>query len=344
MKRISILLCVLLTGTYLTAQDTVNYRPNVHGTVRAKYEYQPDLEAGRFQVRNARVSMDGMVHRMLGYKAEIDLSDAGKLRMLDAYVLLKPWQRLRFTIGQMRVPFAIDSHRSPHLQYFANRSFIAKQVGDVRDVGTMLGYTFWPEGRSLTLEGGLFNGSGITDQTRWSGSLNYALKAQYRPLPGLNVVLSTQLIRPDTVCIRLYDAGVSYDWRRWHFEVEYLFKHYAHRAFTDVNAVDAFVCYGLPLKRVFRRISFLARYDYMTDHSYGKELLTVGQTDEGVPVRRFGITDYARQRVTGGVTLSLALPFEADIRLNYEKYMYHADGIPKESEQDKLVMEFMVHF
>ena len=31
--------------------------------------------------------------------------------------------------------FTIDAHRSPHLQYFANRSFIAKQVGNVRDVG-----------------------------------------------------------------------------------------------------------------------------------------------------------------------------------------------------------------
>ncbi len=48
---------------------------------------------------------------------------------------------LNFTIGQMRVPFTIDAHRSPHQQYFANRSFIAKQVGNVRDVGFTAGYT-----------------------------------------------------------------------------------------------------------------------------------------------------------------------------------------------------------
>lgn len=30
--------------------------------------------------------------------------------------------------------FSIDAHRNPSAQYFANRSFIAKQVGDMRDV------------------------------------------------------------------------------------------------------------------------------------------------------------------------------------------------------------------
>ena len=37
-----------------------------------------------------------------------------------------------------RVPFTIDAHRSPHVRFFANRSFIGKQVGDVRDVGATL--------------------------------------------------------------------------------------------------------------------------------------------------------------------------------------------------------------
>ena len=59
----------------------------------------------------------------------------GKIKMLDAYTRITPWKTLQFTIGQERVPFTIDAHRSPHQQYFANRSFIAKQVGNVRDVG-----------------------------------------------------------------------------------------------------------------------------------------------------------------------------------------------------------------
>ena len=106
--------------------ESKDYLPEIHGTIRGKYEYQTTMGAGRFEVRNA-------------YKAEIDLSDEGSIKMLDAYARLFPAKGLTVTAGQMRVPFTIDAHRSPHQQYFANRSFIAKQVGNVRDVGITLG-------------------------------------------------------------------------------------------------------------------------------------------------------------------------------------------------------------
>lgn len=37
--------------------ETKDYLPEVHGTIRAKYEYQTTMGAGRFEVRNARVSV-----------------------------------------------------------------------------------------------------------------------------------------------------------------------------------------------------------------------------------------------------------------------------------------------
>lgn len=42
--------------------------------------------------------------------------------------------------------------------------------------------------------------------------------------------------------------------------------------------------------------------------------------------------------------LSLSKPFRTDIRLNFEKYFYRNGGIPKPSEKDKAVVEFMTHF
>ena len=45
-----------------------------------------------------------------------------------------------------------------------------------------------------------------------------------------------------------------------------------------------------------------------------------------------------------GLTFSFGKPFQADLRLNYEKYFYDDDAIPLESEQDKLVVEMMVRF
>ena len=104
-----------------------DYLPEVHGTIRAKYEYQTGMNAGRFEVRNARVSLTGNILPSVAYKAEIDLSDEGQIKMLDAYARIFPLKGLTVTAGQMRVPFTIDAHRSPHQQYFANRSFIAKQ-------------------------------------------------------------------------------------------------------------------------------------------------------------------------------------------------------------------------
>lgn len=100
---------------------------------------------------------------LVAYKAEIDLSDEGSIKMLDAYARVFPMKDLNFTIGQMRVPFTIDAHRSPHQQYFANRSFIAKQVGNVRDVGFTTAYKH-TSGFPFILEAGLFNGSGLTNQ------------------------------------------------------------------------------------------------------------------------------------------------------------------------------------
>lgn len=313
-----------------------DYLPAIHGTVRAKYEYQTVTNESRFQVRNARFSLTGNVLPIVAYKAEIDLSDQGTIRMLDAYTRIFPVKHLDFTIGQMRVPFTIDAHRSPHQQYFANRSFIAKQVGDVRDVGATLAYTRKNAALPFILEGGLFNGSGLTNQKEWQKTLNYSLKGQLWFAKGWNLTLSTQMIKPEAIRINMYDIGIYYETDKFHIEAEYLYKKYGHSSFDDVHAVNSFVNYDLPLHKFFHKMSFLVRYDMMNDHSNG---LGMDET-----TRRLPITDYARKRLTGGLTFSFSKAFVADIRLNYEKYFYKKGGIPKDSEQDKLVIEFMTRF
>ena len=312
------------------------YLPEVHGTVRGKYEYQTSTDEQRFQVRNARVSLDGKVHSLVSYKAEIDLSDEGQIKMLDAFARVTPLEDFKITVGQMRVPFTIDAHRSPHQQYFANRSFIAKQVGNVRDVGATLGYSM-DEGFPFILEGGVFSGSGLTAQKEWHRVLCYSAKLQLMPWKDYNLTLSTQRIRPENVNIYMYDIGTYYKWNNWHFEVEGLYKRYAHDSFQDVWAVDAFVNYDWFIQKKkfpFKKISFLARFDYMGDHSDG----TLNEDGQ------MYITDYERKRVTGGLTFSFGKPFQADLRLNYEKYFYDNQALAKASEQDKLVVEMMVRF
>lgn len=342
-KKLILPLLALCVGLPLHAQeeDKVDLTPKVHGTIRGKYEYQTEEGDGRFQIRNARVSLEGKVAKAVEYKAEIDLSDEGQIKMLDAYTKIKPVRGFDFTIGQMRVPFTIDAHRSPHQQYFANRSFIAKQVGNVRDVGATLGYSF-NVGIPIILQAGMFNGSGLTNQKDfWTNNINFSAKAQFFMPRGFNITLSTQKIRPDHISVMMYDAGAYYHAHGWHIEAEYLFKHYEDNAFKNVHAFDAFVNYDIPLRKCFfTKISPLLRYDYMSDHSDGMRYLDGEENTEGSLM----INDYQRSRITGGLTFSIAKPFISDIRLNYEKYFYRSGAVAKPSERDKIVIEVMTRF
>ena len=341
---------LLLWAATAEAADREDWIPSIHGTVRGKFEYQPDLSATRFEVRNARVSVDGLLpfgiadtissdlilKRGVRYKAEIDLSDEGTIKMLDAYVQVRPFRSFHFTIGQMRVPFSIDAHRSPHQQYFANRSFIAKQVGNVRDVGLMAGYTWYlPAGKPVAmLDAGIYNGSGLTAQkTAWHRDINFSARAQFFPLKPWNITLSTQRSRvgADSLHYVSLDAGSFYHDEHWHAEVEYLHKRYFPNQYVPVHAVDAFLAYTHTIQsRKSNRgrglaLSYLARYDYMSQQE---------------------LTDAERHRLTTGITLHMVLyrQLAADLRLNYEQYWYAADATPKESEQSKLVAELMLHF
>lgn len=336
-KAIIVILCLFAVVTVSTGAEKAKspYIPDFHGTIRAKYEYEPTINKGRFEIRNARLSVEGKIIPIVRYKAEIDLSDEGSIKMLDAYVRLQPKDRLKFTFGQMRVPFSIDAHRSPHLQYFANRSFIAKQVGNVRDVGVAASWTFGAR-TPITLEGGVFNGSGLTNfKNFWTADYNFSLKSQICLWRQFNIVLSCQKAKASDVNTYMYDGGIYWENSRWHIEAEYLRKHYANDAFRPVNAVDAFAAYRLPLKRNKMALSFLGRYDYMSDHSKGSK------DENGILL----VDDPERHRLTGGMTLSLGKgALQADIRLNYEQYFYNKDAEPSISEQNKIVLEFVAHF
>lgn len=163
-------------------------------------------------------------------------------------------------------------------------------MGNVRDVGFTVGYTL-PTDVPITVEGGLFNGSGLTNQKEWHKEVNYSAKAQFLFTKGLNLTLSVQSIQPEEVRMQSYDIGAYYETGRFHIEGEYLYKQYSGNAFKDVHAVNTFINYDLPLRKVFNKMSFLLRYDMMTDQSDAKT------ADE--ETGRLTVTDYKRQRPDG---------------------------------------------
>ncbi len=308
------------------------------GTVRTKFEYQPGEGNARFDVRTARFGIGGKVYQRLDYMMEIDMSDEGKMKMVNAWVGAPIYKGFGFNIGFMRVPFSIDAHRSPHTQYFANRSFIAKQMGNVRDVGATLGWKFG-EKIPVNIQAGVFNGSGLPEdlQRYWTRSFNYSAKVQAGLLPDVNFVAGYHTTKPAEVRMQMYDAGITFIRGRWLVEGEYLRKEYGGGAWQSVNSFDAFALYWIPTAHAtpFNTIAFLGRWDYLGDHSNG-----IPGAEDGSLVAN----DPARHRVTAGVTFSLGLPFQADIRLNYEKYFYRAGVTPGPSDHDKIVIELMAHF
>ena len=325
-----------------------NQLPQLHGIIRGKYEYQPGMDASRFEVRNARLGAEGKLTKRSAYKLEIDLCDESEIKMKDAWVRLTPIATLRATIGQQRMPFSIDAHRNPSAQYFANRSFIAKQVGNMRDVGFQLGYDVMvadggARRKLLSVDAGLFNGSNLDDQKQaWFSHPGYSARLQFYPVEGLALVPSIQhqQIAQRQASYTSLDMGLWFERYGWHLEAEYLHKSYAHDAFSSCNAVNAMAIYRHPVagkESYLSAVSGLLRYDYMDDHSNGKS----GLDETG----RLKQTDAERHRLTAGCTFSVRNAFfPTDIRLNYERYWYPHGGVAKESEQDKLVVELMVRF
>ncbi len=326
------------------------YMPQIHGILRGKYEYEPELEASRFEMRNARLSVSGKLVSRSEYKLEVDLCDESSIKMKDAWVSINPWSTLRLTVGQQRMPFSIDAHRNPSAQYFANRSFIAKQVGDMRDVGFQAGYDVFDSNnrKVLSVNGGIFNGSNLDEQkSAWFKSPAYSARIQFFPLKGLALIPSIQhqQIAKREASYTSLDLGAFYEKNGWHLEAEYLHKIYGDDAFPNCSAVDAMVIYQHPVKSehsYIERISYQGRYDYMQDHSSGKSGFE--KDTAGNPTTRLALTDAERHRMTLGATFSVRNPyFPTDIRLNYEKYWYPHGGA-KESEQDKLVCELVIKF
>ena len=101
MRQIIIITVLSVLALSAVAQDKNPFIPEIHGTIRAKYEYEPQIDKGRFEIRNARLSVEGKVIPIVRYKAEIDLSDEGTIKMLDAYTMFLAEIRNNFSFGSL---------------------------------------------------------------------------------------------------------------------------------------------------------------------------------------------------------------------------------------------------
>ena len=169
------------------SSDTLKHI-DFEGTIRAKYEYKNISRTSRFQIRNARFSFTGDLNKVTSYKAELDLSDEGVTKMLDAYIKMKINKKINLILGQQKIPFSTDNLRSPHQLYFANRSFIGKQLTSLRDVGLTFKYKTFND-LPLNFIIGTYNGNGLYNQKQWLkfNEMVYNTRLEYITKDGFGI-------------------------------------------------------------------------------------------------------------------------------------------------------------
>jgi hypothetical protein len=338
MKKALSLAVVLFFSALSIAQENNGFTPRIEGTIRGKYEYFTEPAEHRFQVRNARFSVRGNFNGISSYKAEIDLSDEGRTRMLDAFVSLKPQPHWSVTIGQQKVPFSTDNLRSPHQLYFANRSFMGKQLTNLRDVGVSLNYI---NSKIVPFDftAGIYNGMGLytQDRTMKPAELNYAARLVLLNNRPLEFSLNYNTIMPGVVRMCYYNAGIQYDNKQFHAEAEYIYKtyrgnHSLEKPYTTGYMFLSSYSFKTPKLKSIHMVMPVLRYDAM---SKNLKYNIVNSNSLNFA------TDEARSRLSAGVTLHLAnRPNANEVRFNYERYFWE-DGSATDT---KFVIEYMIKF
>lgn len=307
--------------------------PQIHGVFRGRYEGEwPDYES-RFQVRNMRVLVRGKIMPTIDYYCRVDLCNKGSFTFLDAWArwyFLPEWN---VKIGRYRVPFGVDDFRGPGTYVFANRSFIARTMANVREVGVQFAYS--SKRIPLTVEAGLFNSATGTNQDVWQKQLDFAGKVTYS-VGEVTLSGSYLSMYPHGVRINMEDGSVSWSHGNLMLEGEYQHLHYCEDTYPDVHAALAFASYGVPVRWYpFNLLSFHTRWDYMTNHSSGNP------DDNGL----LQTDDPQRHRLTLGASLSCNIKkVKAEFILDYEKYFYRQGVTAPVGANDKICAEVVVSF
>lgn len=337
-KLITSAICVMAACSVQAASAdsaSVNYIPKLSGNLRMKYEYSTVDDVSRFKVSNARLKLDGKVLPWVGYRLQVDLCNKGKIRLMDAYAKLTPMERLDIFLGQERVPFSIDASRDIHEYMFADLSFGARYLGNLRSVGAKAGYRFL--GKRAYVEGGLFN-SGTTDtQNEWNGEFTYGAKLNYKTDFGLMPQVAFMSRKPlDGVRHNMADVSLSWAYAGFFVEGEYIYCNYAGHGLPDAHTYNFIVDYTLPVnKGILSNVSFRGRFDGMTGISTGIP------NDEG----EVGVNYPECKRLTAGVKFaSIFRKANLSFHLNYMQYFYDDDSGISADDNNRLVAMFVLHF
>lgn len=318
---------LILTGlNYVAAQDSSavksDYLPDIDAVLKVKAEYDLDKSLIRFEVRNARFGLKGKINDLMSYKIELDLSDEGKMKMLDAYVRLTPLKNLDIYMGQRKIPFSTDYMRNPAENIFANRSFLAKYINDgMRDIGFYLDYKF---GNSVPVDIllGAVNGTG-NNNPQWIERPNLVSRVVFGRETGFRATGNLYYGEAENKDnLALYGGELRFNNGNFLIESEYISRNWTDSIRIHDDGLYIHSYYNVILTdKIVKIITPTVRWDYMGD------LLCSGRIDAS--------------RMTLGVNIGFEpKQFYSEIRLNYENYFKSSLPI----HTDKLTLEFIARF
>ena len=330
MKRYLPLALLALSLTRFTGLSQENektgseYFPDLFGILKTKVEFDLNNSLMRFEVRNARFGATGKINNYMSYKIEIDLSDEGQMKMLDAYVKFVPVTNLGFYLGQRKIPFSTDYMRNPAENIFANRSFLSKYINDgMRDIGFYTEYKI-PGEIPVYLLVGAVNGTG-NNNPQWISKPNLAGRITIGPDKGIRVTGNLYYGEaPDREKLAMIGGEIRYSNGAYFIESEYI-----RRSWTDT-------------------LSLNQHDDGLYIHSYYNFIREDKMICMVSPVARFDLIGNSvfsnvvdASRLTLGVNIGFEpRQFYSEIRLNYENYFRSSLPI----HTDKLTLEFIARF
>ncbi len=330
MRYYQIILIITFFPFCLHAQDLESTKnifvPDIDGIVKTKYEYDLKNKLSRFVVRNARFGAKGNINEVFGYRVEVDLSDEGKIKMLDAYAKFTPVKNLDFYLGQRKIPFGTDYMRSPADNLFANRSFVAKYVNDgLRDIGFTGSYKTEIAQFPVEIWAAAMNGSG-NNNPQWKTQPNYGARLVLGNKEN-GISVKGNIYSGDTekeVNLLMYSGEIAFNNKNFLLESEFI-----HRTWSDTlnadytsNGLYFHSFYVFELKKQFiKYIMPKIRWDLMGDNILQSK--------------------NCAQRATIGVNFGFDRKlFSSEIRIDYENYLKSCLPI----HTDKFTVEFVAKF
>ena len=181
--------CAALRATAQSTPAPFSTTPKLTGYLQPRFEVHGDTAV--FFLRRARFALEGNVTPWASYRAQVEMRTAGAAATPAASPLSLSatdlWVKATHggwgaTVGQFRVPFALESLLSSTTLETTERSLIVNAAK--RDIGVQ---GEWRIPDRVTLQGAVVNGEGPNRATNPDNRMAYFARAIVTPVKGLDV-------------------------------------------------------------------------------------------------------------------------------------------------------------